>query len=160
LGLTLLFVAAGHAAAPATKRDIGADPRKHHYYFAHRLLRQVFFEHYDQFYPRPEQDPSGELAALWAHVANELPERERLPADGLGVVSWTKQNGKEIVIIALPEAKAMAEAAFVVLIGGEQDHAYLTYENTISFVENERLAVLCGWTAAGKHVNFGLRAAP
>jgi hypothetical protein len=164
LGLALLLslgCAAGGATAPAiAKRDPGSEPRKHHYYFAHRLLRQVFFEHYDPFYPRLAQDPPGELNALWQHVGNGLGERERLPADGLAEVSRQTKNNREIVIIALPEAKAMAEAVFVVLIGGEKEHTYLVYENTISFHEGEKLAVLCGWTAEGKHQNFGLRSSP
>ncbi len=161
-GLTLLCVAVAlrGATPPAAKKDIGADPRKHHYYFAHRLLRQVFFEHYDQFYPRLAQDPSAELTALWQHVANGISERERLPSDGLAEVGRDKKNGREVVIIALPEAKAMAEAVFVVLVSGEQTREYLTYEKTISFVDNEPLAVLCGWTADGHHLNFGLRSSP
>jgi hypothetical protein len=148
------------AATAATQRNVGANPRKHHYYFAHRLLRQVFYEHYEQFYPRLARDADSELTALWNHQANELPLAERLPPDGLAEVSRTTRNGKEVVIIALPEAKAMAEAGFVVLISGDGERAYLTYENTISFVKNERLAVLCSWSPEGSHINYGLRASP
>jgi hypothetical protein len=162
LGLSLLLVAVAlrGAAPPAAQKDIGADPRKHHYYFAHRLLRQVFFDYYDQFYPRLAQDPQAELTALWQHVANGIAERERLPSDGLAEVGREKKDGREVVIIALPEAKAMAEAVFVVLISGERTREYLTYEKTISFVDNQPLAVLCGWTADGHHLNFGMRSTP
>jgi hypothetical protein len=161
LGFGILLAAGDtFGAGAATSKDIAANPRKHHYYFAHRLLRQVFYEHYEQFYPRLAHDAESELTALWNHQGNELPPSERMPSDGLAEVSRTTRAGKEIVIIALPEAKAMAEAGFVVLISGEGERAYLTYENTISFVKNERLAVLCGWSAEGGHLNYGLRATP
>jgi hypothetical protein len=160
MGVLLAAAAAFGGAGTAAPKDIGANPRKHHYYFAHRLLRQVFYEHYEQFYPRLARDAEFELTALWNHQGNELPPGERMASDGLAEVSRTTRAGKEVVIIALPEAKAMAEAGFVVLISGEGERAYLTYENTISFVKNERLAVLCGWSAEGGHLNYGLRASP
>lgn len=146
------------ASAPS-RADVSAhQARRHHYVFAHRALPSWFFKHTDMLWERLSSDGSREIGELWKNVGEHLEETHRIPAAGLRVEKLDPVVGHDALLITLPEAARMAEAAFVLLLRKEGRLHYLTYELTVgpdlSF--NADRAVLCAWNAQPSHFNYGL----
>jgi hypothetical protein len=185
-GLFLLGLAAGAAAllaaenkpvAAEAKPAAAEEPedttraRDHHYLFAHRALPQIFFGNVERLIADFKQDPARPLAAIWDMVGERLPEKARLEPKGLTGEYRTDEAGRTIIVVTLPAAERIPEAAFAALVVDGEKQWYLTYERTfapdafdpaaakpppVPGAVPKVYAVLCGWTKEGAHSNYGL----
>ncbi len=145
-----------------------AEPRDHHYLFAHRLLPSLFFA-----------DPAGLMAALGRERAALLTRMWRLLGDKEIVANaeriaplglWCEMRdvaGISVALVSLPPPRAATEAYFVALayrpaprrlFGPRPLVRYLTLEYGLG-LDGEPLTVLCEWHK-GTHQNHGMGPGP
>ncbi len=99
------------------------------------------------------------LLKTWAHVAEQLPESEQLPATGL-TASLHQEEFGEIVLVTMPPAEHVTEAHFaaVVLPKKSKGTRYIVLEHSWS-LSDEPATVLGEWTQEG-HLNLGAGPSP
>lgn len=143
-------------AAPAAMAPVaaGAEPRAHHYLFAHRLMNQWFFEDPGSFLGlMVEPHGTRRLVEAWMGVGVQLREQgeQELAPQGLQV-SPRSVAGRSAALVQLPPAEVAPEAWFIVLVAPEPDGGdaarYFVLERTESAVTagaREDVGVLCEW---------------
>ena len=87
--------------------------RHHHYLFAHRLIPTLFFQDTLQFVSLLQRDGLRFLEFWWRRVGEDVPQEERLSADGLGYTIREVAHGWVAVVIMMPLPQSMTEAYFV-----------------------------------------------
>jgi hypothetical protein len=100
------------------------------------------------------------LASAWADVGRQLPEAERLPADGLrGYL--VDAGGTAAVLVTLPPAERTTEAhmAAVIPAGDPGQTRYLVLEHSWT-ADGEPATVLGEWVTGPEHRNLGPGPAP
>lgn len=150
------------AAASAAAEEASSDrARRHHYVFVHRALPSWFFKHADLVWERLEKGGAPEARALWESVGESYDEELRIPSEGMRVEKLDPIAGHDALLVALPAAKRMTEAPYVLLLRKGDALHYLTYELTVAsdLSFNGDRAVLCAWNAEGSHLNYGFAGA-
>ena len=154
--------------APAGLIESLPEPRTQHYVFAHVALRELAFA-------KPLgvvgtlHSPDGPkfLQSLWEDVA------ERVQADGgpadidASALAFrpVRVGDYPCAMITLPPALAPTECHYVAIVlhvklgSGEEPPddphvSYYTLERGVTLDGSQR-TVLCGWDAAGTHLNYG-----
>jgi hypothetical protein len=145
------------------------EPRTQHYVFAHVALRQLAFE-------RPLEivgtlhtaDGPRLLQALWQDVAEQVrASGEPAEIDGSALAfAGVRVGDFPCAVVRMPPPLAPAECHFVAIVlhmelDAQHDPApekpevsYYTLERGVTMGGGER-TVLCGWDAAGTHLNYG-----
>lgn len=138
-----------------------AEPRLHHYLFAHRQLPGTLFQEPVRTMQLLRDDGPRFLAHLWKQTAKNVPRRDRMAADGLVVVyhAAAAPDRPDIALIELPEPTAPTEAWFVALCGSATDGspapvACHTLERSEDIATGEPTTVLGAWDRT-THVNRG-----
>ena len=141
-----------------------ADPRDHHYVFAHILVREVCAQDPIRFFAlvaSPEQKDF--VAWLWEMTAKQVgrPITEFDP--GQLEVNTFRVNDAPAILLKMPVPIAAAEAHMVgvILTGLPQDEEpeskgsfrYFTLEHGVNLDDTIR-TVFCEWNE-GSHLNFG-----
>jgi hypothetical protein len=127
-------------------------PRSHHYGFAHRELPAAAFRIGPAFITGV-RDGRIALAKAWRLYGEQLPEAERLPADGLAAEVQTV-GPHQVAVVTLPPPEGPTEAHFVaVAMAG--DLRFFTLEAARSPIGGEWYTVLGEWTSNHSHVNRG-----
>lgn len=141
--------------------------RHHHYLFAHRLIPTLFFQDTLQFVSLLQRDGLRFLEFWWRRVGEDVPQEERLSADGLGYTIREVAHGWVAVVIMMPLPQGMTEAYFVGLFFRPEGETLIprvfTLEKTMSYLPTTTetpMTVLCEWTATGAHRNTGKGMAP
>ncbi|MFI5530348.1 hypothetical protein ACIA8O_17585 [Kitasatospora sp. NPDC051853] len=135
----------------------GAEPRAHHYGYAHRVLaglaRDLGVKMLDR---EPAPGFTGGLTAIWQGYGEQLPESERLSADGLSA-DLVQRDGYRALLVILPPAVAPSEAHLVAVVQSAEAEQcrYLTLEHGVSPIDRQTYTVLGEWTADGQHINLG-----
>jgi hypothetical protein len=158
--------AAVPAPAAGSARLLPA-PRPHHYAFAHRFLTSIVLDDPRQAY-RHFFSPAGAapLRQMWDFVGSHLESAaDLLPASGLRLTWHLLDGARKLVVVSLPEPRAMTEAYFVGLVferRAAQDWRctnFYTLELSLDPSIASTCAVLCGWTKEA-HMSFGTAVAP
>jgi hypothetical protein len=146
-----------------------AEPRTQHYVFAHVALRQLAFERpLETVGTLHTQDGPKFLQALWQDVAEQVrASGEPADIDGSALAfAGVRVGDLPCAVIRMPPPLAPAECHFVAIVlhvklGGSDEPpaekpeiSYYTLERGITMGGGER-TVLCGWDAAGTHLNYG-----
>jgi hypothetical protein len=136
-------------------------PRRHHYGFAHQVLPSLARQ---PGIDLPAMAVAGllddALASAWADVGRQLPEAERLPADGLhGCL--VDAGGTAVVLVTLPPAERTTEAHLAAVIPGDEpgQSRYLVLEHSWT-MDGEPATVLGEWVTGPEHRNLGPGPAP
>ena len=147
---------------PSTE-DKDDNPRFVHYFIAHRVLPENFFDDPVGFvYVLKEPNANNRLRSLWEHLNAEAKNDggETILPDGLQSEKIRIKNW-EGVIISMPEPRFTAEAAFVACLLSEDatQHRYFVYEYTFpdNKNENKKLGILCEWLPGQRRRNFERR---
>lgn len=141
-------------------------PRQQHYLFAHKILPQIVYQNPQKalgLLTSTEARPL--LLRLWERLGEDLPEKERLPAMGLGCHSRVLEDGRIVVVVRMPPPERMTEAHFVgfLFTPGEKmlfffqkppTASCFTLEHSFQLDGTPR-TVLGGWTPEGAHFNMG-----
>jgi hypothetical protein len=138
--------------------DLDSDPRPHHYAFAHRVLPALFLDDPDDFLS-VMLGPSGPslVAELWSRVGEREAPDAILPSNGL-CAEEISCDGRTGALITLPEARGMAEAHFIVLLGPSVDDEPRFFVLEKTEMESRwdgggERAVLCEWLAGRNRRN-------
>lgn len=148
------------------RKHIIMDARTHHTLFTYKVLPGLFFQDPVKLLfllTDTENDGQG-LVGLWMQVGRDLMNK------GYGLVSplglgaakaaiW----GEHAVVVQLPEVQAPGEADFAAMISYQGRPVFLTFERLADPDADDGLdaeSVLCGWNAAGEHVNYELYGPP
>jgi hypothetical protein len=143
-----------------------------HYMFAHHALRQVGMRD-PLFLLQVLPSPNGGrfLADLLGQVAQHAGVEPDFTADQVSFRGF-RVAGRPAAVLQLPPPQEVGEAWFVALVVDvdlSQEPAadapppparFFTLEHGTHFSTNEPRTVLCEWTAAGAHRNFGDGPAP
>jgi hypothetical protein len=111
---------------------IGSDsPRRLHYRFGQVTVRRLASKDATRFVQLAKEGRLATgLAAVWTAMANELPEEDRFPPEGIDATAHAIAGG-EVVMVTLPTAEHLNEPYFVaVVIKGEQVDRYLVLEHS------------------------------
>lgn len=93
-----------------------AEPRNHHYQFAHRVLPELAQRIGPQMVT--EEPPAGYtdvLKFLWDNVGENLALEDRLPSDSV-TGRRIEADGFRLLLVQLPEPAAPTEAHFVAVV--------------------------------------------
>ena len=139
-------------------------PRCHHYTMAHRALRSVAFSQPLMFFGGlASPDAHKLLEELIVGVTQHCAGREARPDFTVDEITIhpMRAGGRICVVIEMPPPRAMTEVYFVAaVLMAEPTSIAPTDENlpvryfTLEFSEGKR-TVLCEWTSAGAHMNYG-----
>jgi hypothetical protein len=132
--------------------------RPHHYFFAHRALRDTFFESPHRFVRALLARKAELLHVIWDDVGewaeDNLGTAARLPSDGLALTIHQINPLTVALIISLPPPEQMVEAHFVGLILGPKVTRFVTLERGRIVRSSRVRTVLCEWQGQ-KHANYG-----
>ena len=87
--------------------------RPHHYLFAHRALPSLFFGDPARFMWACLDAGLPFLEEFWVHVAQSVEEDQRLEPDGLALTVRDPGEEVAVVLVTMPEPRAVPEAWFV-----------------------------------------------
>lgn len=133
-----------------------AQPRTHHYRFAHQRLPQIMLDPgVDVLALAAAGRLDSALRSTWTAAAHGIDEAERLAPDGLA----GELHGADLVLVTLPPPMGPAEAYFVALAAAGSTRRYFTLEMSVSLFGDGAGTVLGEWTA-DRHVNYGPGPAP
>jgi hypothetical protein len=129
------------------------EPRRLHYFFAHRELPSAAYR-FGADLVAAARDGRLTLGSVWDRVGEELEDPR--PSDGLDV-AYHAIDGYGILLVTLPAPAAPTEAHFAAIVLSTVDGAvrYFTLEDAYSPVDGSRYTVLGSWTEEGSHVNLG-----
>jgi hypothetical protein len=146
-----------------------SEPRTQHYVFAHVVLRQLAFERPLEVVGTLHTDDGPKfLQALWADVAAQVRAGGQ-PADIDGsdlAFGGVRVGDFPCAVIRMPSPMAPTECYYVAIVlhvkldgsdqplKGQPEVSYFTLERGVTMDGGER-TVLCGWDAAGTHLNYG-----
>lgn len=138
------------------------EPRTHHTLFTYTILPGLFFEDPVKllFLLTDTENQGQGLIGLWMQLGKDLLAKGHglVSPAGLGAAKasiW----GEHAVVVQLPEVLAPGEADFAALLSQQGQPLYLTFERLADPDAEDGLdveCVLCGWDAAGGHVNYEL----
>ena len=144
--------------------EIKTGPRPHHYYFAHRFMRERALEHPQILLTHLQSEPRSRLrrlASYW-HSA-QPPGTPYVPADGLDCVDVNISPDHLLFVVRLPRAVRMAEAIFLGIvvprpIGGDEDDSisrcrYFTLELSFDDATQSVCTAFCEWVGES-HRNY------
>ncbi len=153
------------------------EARTHHTVFTYSILPGLFFEDPVKllFLLTDTENEGRGIIGLWMQVGKDLMAKGHslISPAGLGAAKaaiW----GEHAVVVQLPEVLAPGEADFACLLSQQGRPLYLTYErlpdpdapdpdfSNMPDDEDDLDAecVLCGWNAAGEHINYELCGPP
>ena len=131
--------------------------RRHHYEFAHRVLRMMFLQDSMRFLallkgPRAQEF----LLDVWTRVGAPIPADDRIEPEGLRGSHHELTSGlfSPAALIELPPATEIAEAHLVAAVLADGPR-YFTLEKGVALPAMTPRTVLCEWRAEGQHVNYG-----
>ena len=132
--------------------------RPHYYFFAHRALRDAFFNSPHGFTRALLARKEELLQVIWNDLGDWAEENEgtaaRLPPDGLALTVRQTNPLTVALIISLPPPEQMVEAHFVGLIVGPEVTRYVTLERGRDVGTGRERTVLCEWKGQ-VHANYG-----
>ena len=148
--------------ADAASAHAEAEPRDWHYAFAHRSLRDIYFEQTEKLLAAlSDPERTGRVPeAILRKVALDIdrPEDEVLGhADGISIFRPLLGDGS-LHIIGLPAPVAPLECHFVGLLHDYPGAPALLYFTLEKGAEDE--SFLCRWDENGNHLNLGHVAEP
>jgi hypothetical protein len=147
--LVLLCAAVGCEDKDGQNRPIpGSSESSPRYMYAHIYLRKLFFADPYQFINTLEAEGKEYLGDVWVVQAKGD------PAD-LDDIDYLTIPEKGLYIIMPPRPMMMPEPFFIGVTVKDGRPRYVTLEKSLSLNEKEN-GLLCGWTAAGEHENYGL----
>ncbi|WP_189033245.1 hypothetical protein [Nocardia rhizosphaerihabitans] len=134
-----------------------AEPRTHHYQFAHQVLpnlaqrlgaRMVTDE--------PPHGYTEQLKYLWDSIGERLAAEDRLPSDGIAG-RRIDADGFQLLLVELPAPAAAAEAHFVAVVLPENsdDVRVFTLERATFQSADRNDATMLGSWANRSHFNLG-----
>jgi hypothetical protein len=144
------------------------EPRCHHYTFAHYALRSVAFTD-PLVYLGILASPKGQefLARLLRSVSEHCKEREPQPDFDVEDISvhQVRVGRYPCAVVEMPRPKATTEIYFTAAVlladpedgmpeSAPMDLRYFTLEKGV-VLDGPPRTVLCEWTSAGSHVNYG-----
>lgn len=149
----LLGLACAGGAKPEGGLDDTPRAREHVYVLEHRLLPALLFD--DPGRVRDSLEDFGQtfVERCWNQVAEQLPEGERVSAEGLKVTAYEPEPGLAVFIVTFPPPQGVPENYFSAFCFKGEEARYLTLERTFDFGEGP-MAVLGEWTSGG-HGNYG-----
>lgn len=98
-------------------------------------------------------DGSGCLARFWGIVGSELPEPERVAAQGLAAQGLALDDGSPALLLSLP-APERNDAHFVAAVAGRAGVRVFCLERSLSFPEQRECTVIAE-LAADHRANWG-----
>lgn len=133
-----------------------ADPRRHHYLFAHRALPSLVFTQPTRFVQTLRENGDTFLMSVWDRVGADLKRKERVDPAGLSF-ELTESDLGTLALIELPPARGDAEAHFVAVVidAAEEPPQYFTLERATSPITHEVYNVLGAWKKDRGHFNLG-----
>lgn len=131
-----------------------AEPRQHHYRFAHRYLARVAFRSPDGLQHELRTRGDRWLTDAWRTVGADLPRKERLKPTGLEV-TWAGHATNDLAVISLPEPTASAEAHLVGILFGALLPEVYTLERAEDPTTGEASTVFAAWEIDGSHLDLG-----
>jgi hypothetical protein len=147
--LTLLCLVCGCEDEGAMNRPIpGSSESSPRYMYAHIYLRKMFFADPQQFINSLEDKGKEYLGDVWMTEA----KGDRVSMDK---IDYQMIKEKGLHIITPPRPMAMPEPYFIGVTVKDGKPWYVTLEKSLSLNDKEN-ALLCGWTQAGEHKNYGL----
>ncbi len=130
--------------------------RRHHYGFAHQVLRDLLFADPMRFFAALD-DPRGPelLRRAWREFGKQFPADDRVEIDGLDCTKHELTSGLwcPVILVTLPPPQEVAEAVYAAAVLGG-DARYFTLEHGISLAGDTPRTVLCEWQR-GTHLNYG-----
>ncbi|GCD98646.1 hypothetical protein [Embleya hyalina] len=134
--------------------------RPHHYRFAHVVFRSIALRNAAGLLAAPLDELNTRTADLWVGVGGELPEEQRLPADGLAL-SHVPLGAGTALLVRFPPALHPPEAHFALLLGPDVvgEPRYFVLEESLDMFTRARVTVLGAWNT-DTHLNLGPGPAP
>jgi hypothetical protein len=130
--------------------------RRHHYHFAHRYFPTLLLttRAAQRWLPILEAPEGAEfLRSLWNQFgADNLPENERLSADGFAVRATRTSGGALMLLVRFPPPVEVPEAHFALVVADGRTHEILRY---VTLEHSMGCTVLGEWLADGTHKNYG-----
>ena len=147
--LVLLCMVCGCEDSEVRKGPIpGSSESSSRYMYAHIYLRKLFFADPQQFIKSLEDKGKAYLEDVWMTEAKG-------DEAGMYKIGYQIVKEKGLHIIIPPRPMVMPEAYFIGVTVKEGRPRYVTLEKSLSLDDKEN-ALLCGWTDAGEHENYGL----
>lgn len=142
------------------------DSRAQHYVFAHRALRDLFFDSPDEVLAILKDEHRDDLLLdLWNRVGEEVGKSSLIAADGLSC-EIRMLDDTTVAMIILPTPQALNEAYFVALVYGRCSAGnkalthFITLEHSIDLGDGSPANLLCEWEGSGGHMNMGYGCEP
>ncbi len=131
--------------------------RKSHYFYAHILLRNLFFSNPQYFIEKIHTEKEGYLR----RILNDLQKHEfkKINPNKIHVEKIINKKNNKLYIIDLPEPKRATEAYYIVLSLKENKPRFFTLEKTTDIKKTGIKAVICEWKFENgqiSHENYGI----
>lgn len=151
-GTLLLCAACAGTAKPESAVEEVPRARQHVYFVEHRLLPALLFDDPERMRDSLEDFGQSFITRTWNQAAEEFPEEERVPPEGLKVEGFTPSPDLEVFIVTFPTPLSAPENYYSAFSFQGETSRYFTLEMTL-FGEGA-LGVLGEWTPSG-HANYG-----
>ncbi|HSH01982.1 MAG TPA: hypothetical protein VLL52_05630 [Anaerolineae bacterium] len=152
---------------PQTNNGLLANPRPHHYFFAHDYLRWYCHRDPARLFAILSSDAQAKFIEFaWEQVCREQDRHEKSTLTAADINVYTFYLGPHpTILIQMPEAQAVAEAIMVAIVllkpeGTEIDEStsidyrYFTLELGFDVETNNQYTVFCEWRE-NQHSNMG-----
>ena len=146
------------------EKDLLKEPRLHHYHFAHDYLRTFCLLYPRQAFEILSSDKKDDLIKdTWDEICKEFDKEQKTELTAEDIKVSTLRLGRyPVILVQMPEAKAVAEAIMVAIVltsnvdselPEDSKYRYFVLELGSDYKGGLR-TVMCEWTA-GNHLNMG-----
>ncbi len=133
------------------------EERDYHYIFAHRFLRDIFFDRPLLFFQRLEITGKSFLENAMKQVANQCKENDIIDTVSLDFEFINAIEKSKFAIITLPDPIAITEAKYIATLrlpnmSNEEDREFIHKYYTLELTSDSDY-LLCRWSEDNNHIN-------